>query len=144
MCMNVNNTGKKTKTIFSHIFTRNTTDRWWKLIRASWVRGRSGLYFTASGRSHSATPCFRLRWRHVWPNGTAVRKSETYLSPRLVCMFSGFMCEIEKQKEGLLCCVILCARACVHACVQCFFLFYNQLQCNQRLQGKGSPIWNVF
>lgn len=72
--------------IFSLNLTRNTTDHWWKLIHASWVQGRSGLYFTESGRSHSATPCFRLHWRHVWLNGTAVRKLETYLLPRLVCV----------------------------------------------------------
>lgn len=103
--------------IFSHNLTRNITDRWWKMIHASSAQGRSGQYSTESGRSHSATPCSRLHWRHVWPSGTAARKSETCLSPRLVCIFSlGLMCSLIS--------VFLC------------FLFSVTVKCNQRLPGK--------
>lgn len=71
-------------TIFFLNLPRSTTDRWWRLSHAYWVRGRSGPFSTVSERSHSATPCSRLRWLLVWQSGTAVRKSGTCLLPRSV------------------------------------------------------------
>lgn len=113
--------------IFFFNLTRNTTDHWWKLIHASWVQGRSGLYFTESGRSHSATPCFRLHWRHVWLNGTAVRKLETYLLPRLVCVHVHFWRASSyvwnrNANRRLICCLIYCMYVCVCVCVQSLFV----------------------